>query len=165
MTNQNNQSTKLNSSTPNFILPASKAIIFLKPLSNSISHKRRQSLITNYCRQKNFTILKIVEYKGSLNYPTLRELINQISLEPKRTVTVLVEDQLLNYPSSILLFSVLGTLSLLGLINTEIYKKSYNDIRLYESVLTQNDFLSIATFILNYALKSYENKSTKEEEK
>ncbi|MCC8368591.1 MAG: hypothetical protein LN573_00680, partial [Rickettsia endosymbiont of Oxypoda opaca] len=62
-------------------------------------------------------------------------------------------------------FSVLGTLSLLGLINTEIYKKSYNDIRLYESVLTQNDFLSIATFILNYALKSYENNSTKEEEK
>lgn len=79
--------------------------------------------------------------------------------EPVKAITILAEDRLLNNPSSILLFSVVGTLSLLGLVNTEIYQKSYDQIKLYESVKTQNDYLSIAAFSLYYTLECYKNKN------
>ena len=134
------------------MLNTKKIIIFLTPITNSISRKRRQSLLANYCQQNNFTILKIVEYKDSINCSTLRELINEIMAEPVGSITALVEDQLLNNPSSIILLSMLGTLALTGLIKPALYKKSSHEIKLYESVFTQNDFLSIATFSLNYIL-------------
>gem|GEM_PF-3435178 len=135
-----------------------KIIIFLTPLSNSKNRKLRKELINTFCQQNNLTILKIIE-KTDFNYLILRELIEQVVSEPIKAVTVLAEDKLLNHQSSIILFSVVGTLSLLGLVNTEIYKKSYDQIKLYESVKTQNDYLSIAAFSLHYTLECYKNKN------
>lgn len=124
-----------------------KIIIFLTPLSNSENRKRRNELLNSYCRQNNFTILKILE-KSSFDHAILRELISQIVHEPKGTITAFIEDKLLNTPNSIVLFSVIGTLYLLGLIKTEIYIKSYTELKLCGSIL--DDFLSIATFNLNF---------------
>ena len=124
-----------------------KIILFLTPLSNSKNRKRRKELLTSYCRQNSFTILKTLE-KSSFNHAILWELINQIIREPKGTVTALIEDKLLNTPNSIVLFSVIGTLYLLGLIKTEIYNNSYTELKLYGPIL--DDFLSIATFNLNF---------------
>ncbi|HJD59146.1 MAG TPA: hypothetical protein LFW20_00460 [Rickettsia endosymbiont of Omalisus fontisbellaquei] len=52
-----------------------KIIIFLTPLSNSENRKRRNELLNSYCRQNNFTILKILE-KSSFDHAILRELIS-----------------------------------------------------------------------------------------
>ncbi|MCC8406429.1 MAG: hypothetical protein LN560_02245 [Rickettsia endosymbiont of Sceptobius lativentris] len=124
-----------------------KIIIFLTPLSNSKDRKRRKELLNSYCRQNNFTILKILE-QSSFDHTILRELVAQILHEPKGTITTFIEDKLLNTPNSIVLFSVIGTLYLLGLIKTKIYNKSYTELKLCGSIL--DDFLSIATFNLNF---------------
>lgn len=124
-----------------------KIIIFLTPLSNSKDRKRRRELLNSYCRQNNFTILKILE-QSSFDHAILRELVAQIVHEPKGTITAFIEDKLLNTPNSIVLFSVIGTVYLLGLIKTEIYNKSYTELKLCGSIL--DDFLSIATFNLNF---------------
>jgi len=140
------------------MLDTKKIIIFLTPLSNFKNLKRRQKLLNNYCLQNNFTISRIIENKDSFNYATLRKLIDEIKSEPKGTFTILIEDKILNDPNSIILTSSLGTLYLLGLINTEIYKKSYQEIKLYEGITTKNDFLRIANFCLHYTLECYRNK-------
>lgn len=127
-----------------------KIIIFLKPILNSKNRKHRTELLNNYCKQNNFTILKTVE-QTSFEHSLLRELIDLIKNEIEGSVTILVEDKLLNIPACITLFTMLGTLHLLNLINTELYKTSYDKIELYG--LIQDDFLSIATFCLNYYLK------------
>lgn len=124
-----------------------KIIIFLTPLSNSKDRKRRRELLNSYCRQNNFTILKILE-QSSFDHAILRELVAQIVHEPKGTIAAFIEDKLLNTSNSIVLFSVIGTLYLLGLIKTEIYIKSYTELKLCGSIL--DDFLSIATFNLNF---------------
>ncbi|ABE05407.1 hypothetical protein RBEMOGI_1309 [Rickettsia bellii str. RML Mogi] len=134
-----------------------KIIIFLTPLSNSKNRKRRKELITNYCKQYNFTILKIIE-KNTFEYSILRDLVNQTK-DASTTITALVEDKLLNNPNSIILTTVLGTLYLLGLIDTQIYKKSYQEIKLYNGIIIKNDFLSIAAFSLYYTLESYKDKN------
>ncbi|WP_341792950.1 hypothetical protein [Rickettsia endosymbiont of Ceutorhynchus obstrictus] len=142
-----------------------KAIIFLKALSNSASRKHRQNLITDYCHRHKFTLLKIIEHKGSFDYPILHKLIDEMMCEPVGSVTALVEDKLLNIPHSIILFAVLGTLSLTKLIKVDIYRKSNQEFKLYESVCSQNDLLSVAAFVLKYTLKNYEDEATKQEVK
>ncbi|WP_342270497.1 hypothetical protein [Rickettsia endosymbiont of Orchestes rusci] len=142
-----------------------KAIIFLKALSNSASRKRRQNLITNYCHKNNFTILRVVEHKGSFDYPILHKLIDEMMCEPVGSVTALVEDKLLNIPHSIILFAVLGTLSLTKLIKVDIYRKSSQELKLYNSDFPQNDLLSVAAFVLKYTLECYKGKNTKQEVK
>lgn len=144
------------------MLDTKKLIIFLTPLSNSKNRKRRKELLNTFCQSNNFTLLKTIE-KPDFNYPILRELIEQISSEPAKAITVLAEDKLLNHPSSIVLFSVVGTLSLLGVVNAEIYKKSYQEIKLYDSVPNQNDYLSIAAFSLYYILECYKNKNNNQD--
>ncbi|WP_341792991.1 hypothetical protein [Rickettsia endosymbiont of Ceutorhynchus obstrictus] len=142
-----------------------KAIIFLKALSNSASRKHRQNLITDYCHRHNFTLLKIIEHKGSFDYPILHKLIDEMMCEPVGSVTALVEDKLLNIPHSIILFSVLGTLSLTKLIKVDIYRKSSQELKLYNSDFPQNDLLSVAAFVLKYTLECYKGKNTKQEVK
>ncbi|HJD62480.1 MAG TPA: hypothetical protein LFW14_02725 [Rickettsia endosymbiont of Degeeriella rufa] len=58
----------------------------------------------------------------------------------------MIEDTILNDPNSIILTSSLGTLYLLGFIHAEIYKKSCQEIKLYDGINIKNDFLSIADF-------------------
>ncbi len=142
-----------------------KAIIFLKPLSNSASRKHRQNLITDYCHRHNFTLLKIIEHKGSFDYPILHKLIDEMMCEPVGSVTALVEDKLLNIPHSIILFTVLGTLSLTKLIKVDMYRKSSQELKLYNSDFPQNDLLSVAAFVLKYTLECYKGKNTKQEVK
>jgi hypothetical protein len=84
--------------------------------------------------------------------------------EPVGSITAIVEDKLLNIPHNIILFAALGALSLTKLIKVGMYQKFNQELKSYE-LSTQNDFLSIATFSLNYALKSYEDKNTKEGKK
>ncbi len=142
-----------------------KIIIFLKPLSNSASRKHRQNLITDYCHRHNFTLLKIIEHKGSFDYPILHKLIDEMMCEPVGSVTALVEDKLLNIPHSIILFAVLGTLSLTKLIKVDMYRKSSQELKLYNSDFPQNDFLNVAAFALKYTLECYKGKNTKQEVK
>ncbi len=142
-----------------------KIIIFLKPLSNSASRKHRQNLITDYCNRHNFTLLKIIEHKGSFDYPILHKLIDEMMCEPIGSVTALVEDKLLNIPHSIILFAVLGTLSLTKLIKVDMYRKSSQELKLYNSDFPQNDLLSVAAFVLKYTLECYKGKNTKQEVK
>ena len=129
-----------------------KIIIFLTPLSNSKNRKLREELLTNYCRQNNFTISHIIESKNSFRHTDLRKLIEEIQNEPKGTFTVLIEDAILNDPKNIVLISSLGTLYLLGLVHMEICKESYKEVKLYGDI--KDDFLSIADFCLYYALES-----------
>ncbi|KJV90574.1 hypothetical protein RBEAN4_1582 [Rickettsia bellii str. RML An4] len=46
---------------------------------------------------------------------------------------------------------------MLGFIHTEIYKKSFQEIKLYDGINAKNDFLSIADFCLYYNLACYRN--------
>lgn len=122
------------------MLDTKKIIIFLTPISNSKNRKRRIELINNYCQQNNFQTSKIIENKNSFHHANIRKLIDEIKNEPKGTFTVLIEDTILNDPNSIIFTSSLGTLYLLGFIHTEIYKKSFQEIKLYDGINAKNDF-------------------------
>ncbi|WP_342269442.1 hypothetical protein [Rickettsia endosymbiont of Orchestes rusci] len=110
-------------------------------------------------------MLKIIEHKGSFDYPILHKLIDEMMCEPVGSVTALVEDKLLNIPHSIILFTVLGTLSLTKLIKVDMYRKSSQELKLYNSDFPQNDLLSVAAFVLKYTLECYKGKNTKQEVK
>ncbi|WP_341788640.1 hypothetical protein [Rickettsia endosymbiont of Lasioglossum villosulum] len=140
------------------MLDTKKIIIFLTPISNSKNRKHCKELINNYCQQNNFQTSKIIE-QNSFHHTNIRKLIDEIRNEPKGTFTILIEDIILNDPNSIIFTSSLGTLYLLGFIHTEIYKKSFQEIKLYDGINIKNDFLSIADFCLYYNLACYGNNS------
>ncbi|MFY9590231.1 hypothetical protein [Rickettsia endosymbiont of Halotydeus destructor] len=84
-----------NQSTPNSILPASKAIIFLHPPYGFESEQLRQKLAIS-CKKEKLKILKIIQAKGSYDYRSFVKLIHRISTCHNKPLTVIIDDNLLN---------------------------------------------------------------------
>jgi hypothetical protein len=147
MTDQNNQTTKLNSSTPNSILSASKAIIFLHPPYGLESDQLRQDLAVR-CKKEKLKILKIIQAKDPYDYRPFVKLIHRINTCHNKPITVIINDDLLDTPDNTIMWAVLGTLITAKFITVITYKNTKKDgsnIILRNLTKYENRFLHRAT--------------------
>lgn len=135
------------------------AIIILPKYFQYFDNQLAENVITTW--KKDRKIIKIIQFESAWDHLAFEQLITEVKLSKNQPVTVIFDDELSDTPYHSLLWSVLGTLLIMGLITINTYEQKYNKIIFHSITGSANQYLLMATYFFKNYCKSSNNKINK----
>lgn len=129
--------------------PTPITILILPKYLQYFDNQLAENIIATW--KKDGKIIKVIPFKNAWDNEAFEQLITEVKLSDNQPITVMFDEELSDTPYHALLWAVLGTLIIMGLITITTYEQKYKKIIFHSITGSANQYLLLATyFFKNY---------------